>query len=170
MAIRFLLRPEFPAKIRCEVLKRLRDVSHLLILEEEQAQDVTFKRSVEELLLEGFAPTGERDVSEVLDLLADILRLGQGGKDGFFFIFAVATLCRSLLGAIRSSSGLEAMKRRLLKLPRETADVVMAACSSGPTNRTDLVDAVVSARAATAAVGASQVLDKPTLETWLSQA
>jgi hypothetical protein len=171
MAIRFLLRPEFPAKIRCEVLKRLRDVSHLLALEEEQAQDVTFKRSLEELLLEGFAPNGERDASEVLDLLADILRLGQGGQDGFFFIFAVATLCRSLLGAIRSSSGLEAMKRRLLKLPRGTADVILAACSAGPTNRTDLVDAVISARAATeVGAGLSQVLDKPMLETWLSQA
>lgn len=168
-AIRVLLMPQLPAKIRCEVLKRLREVSHLLVLEEEATNQNALISSIEPLLLEGIPPHGERDVAEVLDLLADILRQGQGGKDGFFFMYAAATLSRGLLGAVQSSSGLDAMKRRLLKLPRGVADVVLESCASEPTTRTALVKAVASAHITSGIANLTESLDKATLEDWLAR-
>ena len=115
--IRLLLRPQFPSKIRCEVLQRLREVSHLLTLETESTDNATLCNTVEEFVLEGTPPVGERDSAELLDVLTDVLRRGQGGTDGFFFIFSVSTLSRALMGAMRSSTGLNAMERRIILLP-----------------------------------------------------
>ena len=153
-AIRVLLRPQFPSKIRCEVLQRLREVSHLLTLDAESANDVDLANSVEEVLLEGILPTGERDSAELLDVLTDILRSGQGGNAGFFFLYAVSTLSRALMGSMRSCTGLNAMERRISLLPLIPAMVIMNTCSTmknQDATRSQIVAAAMVAKAAAAA-------------------
>ena len=168
--IRVLLRPQLPSTIRCEVLQRLREVSHLLVLEEETSDKAAMRHSVGEFLLEGVPPEGERDSAEVLDMLADILRRGQGGKDGFFFLFSVGTLSRALVGAMRSATGLDSMKRRILVLPGDTAKVVFETCSRMNTcvlTRSALVEATMSAKANAKDDVAADTTNETSWKIWL---
>jgi RPAP1-like, N-terminal len=149
-AIRILLIPQFPAKVRCEVLKRIRELSHLLTLEAELGNPAQLGMAVSDCILERLPPKGERDSPDLLDVLTDILRQGQGGLQGYFFVMSVSTLVRALLGAIRSSHGIKGMQRRIFRLPTFVQNVISTSASNlaikgNDMTKSDLVESVLSA-------------------------
>eukprot|EP00547_Thalassionema_nitzschioides_P014874 CAMPEP_0194250948 /NCGR_PEP_ID=MMETSP0158-20130606/24209_1 /TAXON_ID=33649 /ORGANISM="Thalassionema nitzschioides, Strain L26-B" /LENGTH=1255 /DNA_ID=CAMNT_0038987905 /DNA_START=109 /DNA_END=3873 /DNA_ORIENTATION=+ len=168
IGIRLFLMPQFPYKIRYEVMQRLREVSHLLIVEREFFDKGLMKNALEKVIRENVPPEGEREKQEILDLLTDILRGKQGGKSGdFFFLFAVITLSRELLGVINSGfNGLKNSERRLLVLPDSTAQIILDATSrvmrSKNFRRSGLIDAamhVCSERSSISSLASEMLLE-----------
>jgi hypothetical protein len=175
--LRVLLRPQMHPTLRCEAIKGLREVSHLMTLHKEEDQPNILMNAVKVVLLEGVPPEGERDSSEVLDVLADMLRQSQAGRRGFFFLFAVSLMSRSLVASILTKNGLEAMKRRLLALPIEIARVLMRTASvllgtTQPLTRDIVAETtlsiIVGLQESTVMTNTSTIkLDEDTFEAWL---
>eukprot|EP00546_Thalassionema_frauenfeldii_P018627 CAMPEP_0178903868 /NCGR_PEP_ID=MMETSP0786-20121207/5388_1 /TAXON_ID=186022 /ORGANISM="Thalassionema frauenfeldii, Strain CCMP 1798" /LENGTH=1222 /DNA_ID=CAMNT_0020575271 /DNA_START=184 /DNA_END=3852 /DNA_ORIENTATION=- len=172
--IRFFLIPQFPAKIRCYVIQRLREVAHLLILERESLDKTLMEASLQKMIIQKVPPEGEREKQEILDLLADILRTKQGGKPGdFFFLFATITLSRSLLGVMYSGlNGIENLKRRLLVLPNTTAQIILDTTSRSlqakVSQRSGLIHTAMQVCDETRILESVGTLEEKYLDNWLT--
>jgi hypothetical protein len=137
--IRVFLSVSFPSRIRCEAIRLLRDVLHLLTLPSEEADpdgpELTYALNM--CLFGDVVDVDEvvRDSPEVLDLIVSIIKEDgtpqrnesrwSRSHGGFFFTFAIASLARGLVASERhSASSAEAMKRRLSPLSTETTGIV----------------------------------------------
>lgn len=110
--VRVFLSNQFPAKIRIEAVRRLRDVLHVLTLaEEENSPYGPCMQAVLESMLVG---TCSADPPELLDLISSTLETRSGsvssqvllthvnnGRPGFFYLFAVMLLSRRLASSVR---------------------------------------------------------------------
>lgn len=147
--IRVFLSFCFPSRIRCEAIRALRDVLHLLTLPSEEANPDGHELTdaLNMCLFGDVVHMGEavRDSPEVLDLIVSIIMdsgATQGSElrwspshGGFFFTFAIASLARGLVTSKQhGASSVEAMKRRLSSLSTETADIVFETAERLQTN------------------------------------
>jgi len=125
-AIRFLLTPIMPVRVRSRVLDRIRDLLHLLTTQEE-IDDQSGGKIAESLVsfyLGGisFVDESQRDSSSFLDILASTLMKSACSqrREGFFYYYAVGCLARSLASScIRCECGVKAMRRRLKDMKEE---------------------------------------------------
>ena len=125
-AIRFLLTPIMPVRVRTRVLDRIRDLLHLLTTQDE-IDDQSGGRIAESLIsfyLGGipFMDESQRDSSSFLDNLASTLMKSTCSqrREGFFYYYAVGCLARSLASScIRCECGVKAMRRRLKDMNKE---------------------------------------------------
>ncbi len=130
-AIRYLLMPGMPNRVRIRVLDKLKDLLHLLTTESEHS-DLSRNNLGKELghfFLGGFSPIDKsgRDSSGYLDKLASLLGDESftilGRQKGFFYCYAVGCLARSLASSsVKCECGVKAMRRRVKN---------MAACIYG---------------------------------------
>jgi hypothetical protein len=119
--LRVFLLPAFPSKIRCEVLRSLRGMLHLLTLPDDNK---TKLRPLLKMSLLGGLPTVDsstRDAPVILDTFAETLAFDKNKAEldhGYVSLLAVALLARSLAISLRTdSSGVIAAKRRIQSLP-----------------------------------------------------
>lgn len=143
--IRLFLSTGFPPQVRCEAIRSLRDVLHLLTLPVEEANPhgSEMEGALNMCLLGGDVNESDssaalilRDSFDFLDLLVCVL--SEGGSDqastlrwnvtsvGFFYLFAVASLARSQAAAsIQDGASEENLRKRLAPLSKEIAEVVL---------------------------------------------
>jgi len=119
-AIRFLLLPIMPVRVRTRVLDRIRDLLHLLTTQNEidDKSRGMLSKSLVSFYLGGltFLDESKPDEASFLDVLASTLIKSACSKrrEGFFHYYAVGCLARSLASSsIRCDCGVKAMKRRL---------------------------------------------------------
>jgi hypothetical protein len=149
--MRLFLLPMFPSSIQCRAIGELKGFFHLLTLpvELEDRQEMTTLLS--HSLSGGLSETdgSKRDPSNLLDAVASILVQGRTSRavHGYMLNYAVALLSRNLAMSL-SGSGLEASKKRLLRLDTETVALICEVTStflaSGGTKQA-LVNASISA-------------------------
>jgi hypothetical protein len=119
--LRVFLLPAFPSKIRCEVLRSLRGMLHLLTLPDDDK--TTLGPLLEMSLLGGLLTVdgSTRDAPVILDTFAETLAFDKNKTEldhGYVSLLAVALLARSLAISLRTdSSGVIAAKRRIQSLP-----------------------------------------------------
>lgn len=142
--VRTFIMKGFPTKIRCEVLGRLRDVIHLLSLEE----DGDCVLPLTKLLSGGDVSTewSIRDSTGLLEVLSSLFAAGTVVRFDAKLIlaFSVATLARSIAMAVCESSGLSVSKRRVMSLDDSIARAVVKTVSiffSAPRSLISLVKA-----------------------------
>lgn len=134
-AIRFLLSPFMPVRVRNRTLENLKDILHLLTTEGESKDEE--KKDLKKCL-KYFYPGGlpfldhsKRDHSSTLDILASVLKTGSFDlmqrQEGFFFLYAVGSLARNLASnAVKCECGLKSMKRRLSTLKKDVSAKILA--------------------------------------------
>jgi hypothetical protein len=152
--IRLFLVPVFPSVIRCRTMQELRGILHLLTLSGESED----QPCSEMVILLGQSVAGglpqsdgsARDPSDVLDMATSLL--SQGGStrplDGYMLCYTLSLLVRNLATSFSESSaaGLEASKKRLLRLDAVFVEFVLEATSAflaTDGTRSDLVNAVL---------------------------
>jgi hypothetical protein len=152
--MRLFLVPVFPSVIRCRTMQELRGILHLLTLSGE-SEDLTCSEMVVLLgqSVAGGLPQSDgsvRDPSDVLDLVTSLL--SQGGStrplDGYMLCYTLSLLVRNLATSLSESSaaGLEASKKRLLRLDAVFVEFVVEATSAflaTDGTKSDLVNAVL---------------------------
>jgi hypothetical protein len=152
--IRLFLVPVFPSVIRCRTMQELRGILHLLTLSGE-SEDLTCSEMVVLLgeSVAGGLPQSDgsaRDPSDVLDMATSLL--SQGGStrplDGYMLCYTLSSLVRNLATSFSESSaaGLEASKKRLLRLDAVFVEFVLEATSAflaTDGTRSDLVNAIL---------------------------
>ena len=121
-AIRFLLMPEMPVRVRIRVLDKLKDLLHLLTTESE-SEDVSgmqLKNILAQFYIGGLPniDNSSRDDGAFLDALSRIIRTSHFSsvqrQNGFFYYLTIGSLARNLASnAIRCECGVKAMERRL---------------------------------------------------------
>jgi hypothetical protein len=144
--IRTFLLPTFPARIRCELLGRLRGLLHLLSLEGDNMSELLyFHLSAKSPLVD----ESSRDDPEFLDEITNAYAIGSGtrGDDVFVSVLAVATLTKSLAISLAfPSSGQSASKRRIQRLEHSVAIKILQSVARFASSRrtcSDLVSAVI---------------------------
>ena len=121
---RLFLQPLFPSRIQCEIVKRLREMLHLL--SSVDGEEETLQQEVSVCIRTG-VPDGAgvpRDSGDLLDLVCDIVKKNQGGQGGFFRLYSISIIARNLAGCIRSKTGVQAFKRRLLGCSGDVVDAI----------------------------------------------
>ena len=121
-AIRFLLMPEMPVRVRIRVLDKLKDLLHLLTTESE-SEDVSgmqLKNILAQFYIGGLPEfdNSSRDDGAFLDALSRIIKTSHFSlvqrQNGFFYYLTIGCLARNLASnAIRCECGVKAMERRL---------------------------------------------------------
>jgi hypothetical protein len=148
--LRFFLLPAFPSKIRCELVRRLNGLLHLLTLPD----DGDLSSLLEKSLLGGLpAVDGSvRDPPEILDSMVDVLRSGKICESvDFDYVssLAVALLARNLAISLQAdSTGMVATRRRIQSLEVKTIASVLDATTlflSKEGTSKDLVEASLHA-------------------------
>jgi hypothetical protein len=133
--IRTFLLPTFPARIRCELLGRLRGLLHLLSLEGDNMSELLyFYLSAKSPLVD----ESSRDDPEFLDEITSAYAIGSGtrGDEGFVSMFAVAALTKSLAISLAfPSSGQSASKRRIQRLEHSVAIKVLQSAARFASSR-----------------------------------
>ena len=157
--IRLFLSVGFPLHIRCEAIRSLREVLHLLTLsQEENHPDGQEMIGALNMCLFGDVIGSDeavRDSSELLDLILSVLKedaSGQGrvprwsaSSGGFFFLFAVASFARTLAVSIKDGVTEKATKNRLASLSKKTRDIVLETASRLQSDSDEKIKDVVSA-------------------------
>lgn len=149
--LRAFLLPAFPSKIRCEVLRSLRGMLHLLTLPDDTK---TTLGPLLKMSLLGGLPTVDgstRDAPVILDTFAETLAFDKNKAEldhGYVSLLAVALLARSLAISLRTdSSGVIVAKRRIQSLPTawgiRVLETVFSFLSSEGTAK-DLVNATLA--------------------------
>eukprot|EP00554_Chaetoceros_debilis_P002005 CAMPEP_0194080532 /NCGR_PEP_ID=MMETSP0149-20130528/6541_1 /TAXON_ID=122233 /ORGANISM="Chaetoceros debilis, Strain MM31A-1" /LENGTH=1483 /DNA_ID=CAMNT_0038762277 /DNA_START=43 /DNA_END=4491 /DNA_ORIENTATION=- len=127
-AIRYLLMPHMPERVRLRILEKLKDLLHLLTTANE-SNDMSGKTLSSELgyfFLGGFSliDKSARESATFLDKLGYLLRLEEfttvGRRNGFFYFYAVGCLARSMASSsLNCECGVNSMRRRMKGLAKE---------------------------------------------------
>jgi hypothetical protein len=134
-AIRFLLSPYMPVRVRNRTLENLKDILHLLTTECESKdkEKKELKKCLKYFYAGGlpFLDHSKRDHSSTLDILASVLKTGSFDllqrQEGFFFLYAVGSLARNLASnAVKCECGVKSMKRRLSTLKKDVWAKILA--------------------------------------------
>jgi hypothetical protein len=149
--MRLFLLPMFPSSIQCRAIGELKGFLHLMTLPVELEDRKEMTTLLMHSLSGGLPETdgSKRDPANLLDTVASILVQGRTSRavHGYMLNYAVALLSRNLAMSL-SGSGLEASKKRLLRLDTDTVSLVCEATStflaSGGTKQA-LVNATISA-------------------------
>jgi len=148
--LRIFLLPSFPAKIRCDVLTRVRGLLHLFTLEEDRDK----MASLLSRYILGGAPSvdgSRKDSPEVLDTISEIFASGLWSREGLGLVpcLAVALLARSLaISALEreGGGGLYLCGRRIERADHQVALQVFQTASSFLSSRmtaSDLIGATL---------------------------
>eukprot|EP00980_Cylindrotheca_fusiformis_P002840 scaffold672_cov126-Cylindrotheca_fusiformis.AAC.41 len=148
--MRLFLSPLFPSSIRCQMLRELRGMLHLLTIPEEHETDAL--AGIVERFVSGGLPENDGSSREPADLSDAIVtsllqeRLSRG-VDGFFLYYSVATLARGLaIGITSRDMALQGIKMRLNQLDDSLAALVCDTTScflNGDGSKTSLVEATL---------------------------
>lgn len=136
-AVRILLLPGMPVRMRTRFLDNLKDLLHLLTTSNEspEGQSSGLRDVLSEYFMGGLPMIdgSPRDDGVFLDSLSTILKTCNFNlaerRDGFFYFYAIGCLSRNLASnAVRCDCGVKAMKRRLKGLDENIwADITMSA-------------------------------------------
>ena len=126
-AVRFLLLPGMPVRLRIRVLDKLKDLLHLLttVAESTEASGIQLRTKLTQYFIGGLPliDDSSRDNGVFLDTLSRILKTSNlhlvERQDGFFYFFAIGCLARNLASnSIRCDCGVKAMRHRLKGLDK----------------------------------------------------
>ena len=124
--MRLQLRPEFPPGLRCEVLRRLRDVVALLTVPSEETHAERFLTSMGQYVAMAAEPS---ESAAVLDTVAEIVAKSPRSLGSFFNLFAVSIHTNDLVTRRQNDRSTESTMRRLERLPVGMKKAILQAAS-----------------------------------------